>query len=138
MSIEIVNRLLRQKENIRLEFKEAKNTLPANMFESICAMLNRDGGDILLGVADTGTVVGIDPAALETMINNIVTLSNNAQKLDPPFILFPIKQQLNGKFILHLQIPSSSQLHKTDRSCFRPQQGWRFQSDQSCSNSRFI
>jgi len=113
MSIEIVNRLLHQKENIRLEFKEAKSALPVNLFESICAMLNRDGGDILLGVADNGAVVGIDPEALESIITNIVSLSNNPQKIDPPFILFPIKQQIDGKNILHIQIPSSSQLHKT-------------------------
>jgi len=48
MSLEIVNRLLLERENIRLEFKEARTTLPGNLFESICAMLNRDGGDILL------------------------------------------------------------------------------------------
>ena len=113
MSKETVNRLLHQKENIRLEFKEAKSTLPTNLFESICAMLNRDGGDILLGVANDGTVAGIDPESLETMITNIVNLSNNAQKIDPPYILFPIKQHIDDKIILHIQIPSSSQLHKT-------------------------
>ena len=118
MSIEIVKRLLNQKENIRLEFKEAKNALPVNLFESICAMLNRDGGDILLGVTDNGKVVGIEHEALESLITNIVNLSNNAQKIDPPFILFPIKLQIEGKNILHIQIPSSSQLHKTARVIF--------------------
>jgi len=113
MSIEIVNRLLHEKENIRLEFKKAKNALPSNLFESICAMLNRDGGDILLGVNDNGTVEGIDSEILESLVTHIVNLSNNPQKIDPPFILFPIKQQIEGKDILHIQIPSSSQLHKT-------------------------
>lgn len=52
MNIERVRRLLRQREDIRLEFKEAKTELPETLFETICAMLNRDGGDILLGVAE--------------------------------------------------------------------------------------
>ena len=55
MSIEQARRLLRQREDIRLEFKEAKAELPETLFETICAMLNRDCGDILLGVADAGT-----------------------------------------------------------------------------------
>ena len=57
MNIERVKRLLKQKENIRLEFKEAATALPGNVFESICAMLNRDGGDILLGVQDDGAIL---------------------------------------------------------------------------------
>lgn len=55
MSLERILRLLIQKENIRLEFKEAASALPGNLFETVCAMLNRDGGDILLGVRDDGT-----------------------------------------------------------------------------------
>ena len=57
MSIERARQLITRKENIRLEFKEAGNTLPNNLFETICAMLNRDGGDILLGV-DNNNVKG--------------------------------------------------------------------------------
>ncbi|MCX6279502.1 MAG: putative DNA binding domain-containing protein [Bacteroidetes bacterium] len=113
MSVETVNKLLHQKENIRLEFKEAKSALPTNLFESICSMLNRDGGDILLGVSNNGKVVGIDAEALETMVTNIVNLSNNPQKIDPPFILFPMKLRIQEKNVLHIQIPSSSQIHKS-------------------------
>jgi len=81
MSIELVRRLLRQRESIRLEFKEARAGLPETLFETIYAMLNRDGGDILLGVADDGAVRGIDPSQVETLKTNLVNLSNNARSL---------------------------------------------------------
>lgn len=113
MSIERAKQLIRQKENIRLEFKEATTALPTNLFESICAMLNREGGDIFLGVDDTGTIKGIEASALETIITNLVNLSNNPQKLDPPFILFPLKYFIDDKWIVQIQVPASSQLHKT-------------------------
>ena len=35
-------------ENICLEFKRCGVDLPRNVFETICAFLNRCGGDILL------------------------------------------------------------------------------------------
>jgi predicted HTH transcriptional regulator len=54
MSIGRITSLLRNKENIHLEFKKAHEVLPSNLFESICAMLNREGGDILLGVSASG------------------------------------------------------------------------------------
>ncbi len=116
--IETVKKLLKQKEGIRLEFKEAKTDLPANLFESICSMLNRDGGDILLGVNDNGKIIGIDLTKLETLKTNIVNLSNNAQKIDPPFILFPLSYEINGKTIIHLQVSESSQVHKTNNTVF--------------------
>lgn len=116
--LETVKKLLKQKEGIRLEFKEAKTDLPANLFESICSMLNRDGGDILLGVNDDGKISGIDPTKLETLKTNIVNLSNNAQKIDPPFILFPLSYEINGKTVIHLQVSESSQVHKTNNTVF--------------------
>lgn len=89
MNPERIKRLLKEKENVRLEFKEATTALPGNLFETICAMLNREGGDILLGVTDKGIVQGVYEGAVSKMITDLVNLSNNPQKLDPPFILFP-------------------------------------------------
>ncbi len=118
MSIERVKRLLKEKENIRLEFKEAATALPANLFETICAMLNRDGGDIILGVNNEGKLIGIEETSVNTIVTNLVNLSNNPQKLDPPFILFPQTYQIRGKNIVHIQVPASSQVHKTGNIIF--------------------
>lgn len=111
-------KLLLQKESINLEFKEAKNELPTNLFETICAMLNRDGGDVFLGLTDKGKLIGVDDKACDKMINNIVNLSNNPQKIDPPFILHPLKHHIGDKIIIHIQIPASSQVHKTSNTVF--------------------
>ncbi len=100
-------------EGIRVEYKEAKKSLPANLFETVCAMLNRDGGDILLGVDDSGKALGIDQSSIAKMKADIVSQSNNSQKLDPPFILFPSTHTLDGKNILQISIPASSQVHRS-------------------------
>ena len=118
MTRERIQKLLKQKEHIRLEFKEAASALPSNLFETICAMLNRDGGDILLGVRDDGYITGVSEPSVAGMVKDLVNLSNNPQKLDPPFILFPQVTQIDGKTIIHIQLPSSSQVHKTANICF--------------------
>jgi ATP-dependent DNA helicase RecG len=118
MSIERVKRLLKEKENIRLEFKEAVGALPVNLFESVCSMLNRDGGDIILGVNDSGVIKGVEESLVSTFVTNLVNLSNNQQKLDPPFILSPQCFQINGKWIIHIQVPASSQVHKNANTIF--------------------
>jgi ATP-dependent DNA helicase RecG len=114
MNIERVTKLLAQKEDIHLEFKEARNAVPGNVYESICAMLNRDGGDILLGVDDNGIVKGIAQPEVEKMKQSIVNNTNNPQKINPPFILNPISYEINGDFIIHIQVPCSSQIHRTN------------------------
>ncbi|MDG6224096.1 MAG: putative DNA binding domain-containing protein [Candidatus Thermoplasmatota archaeon] len=100
--------LLAMGEGIRVEYKEARKSLPTSLFETICAMLNRDGGDILLGVDDQGRVLGIDPQSIDKMKTDMVNLSNNTQKLDPPFILHPVIHVLDGKKIMHISVPASS------------------------------
>ena len=107
--------LLKTKERTELEFKEARTDLPGNFFESVCAFLNRDGGTILLGVKNNGTVIGVDPVAAEKIIKDIVNLSNNPQKLDPPFILSPQLIRYDSFLILAVRVPSDSQVHHCNK-----------------------
>lgn len=74
-------------------------------------MLNRDGGNILLGADDNGAIRGVDKAKIDTITSNLVNLSNNPEKLDPPFILFPQVYTINDSTVI--QVPCSSQLHKS-------------------------
>ncbi len=51
------------------------------------ALLNMDGGLIVLGVENDDTVSGVEPEAVERIKSDITSVSNNAQKLDPPYRL---------------------------------------------------
>ncbi len=46
----IIQDILRRREGLTVEFKQAKSELPKSLFETVCAFLNREGGIILLGV----------------------------------------------------------------------------------------
>ena len=118
MSKDRAIKLIEQQEGIHLEFKKAENSLPANLFETICAMLNREGGDIFLGVDKNNHINGVNDVALHQMMADIASLSNNPNKLDPPFILFPLQYIIENKNIIHIQVPASSQLHKTAKEVF--------------------
>ncbi|MDW3666860.1 MAG: putative DNA binding domain-containing protein, partial [Nitrososphaeraceae archaeon] len=119
MDIERINNLLKQKEGVRLEFKAVTtNILPKSLFESICAMLNRDGGNILLGVQDNGIISGISTQFVDPMIKDLVNLSNNPSKLDPPFIIHPKEYKIQDKIILHIAVPESSEIHKCTNIVF--------------------
>ena len=106
------------RESLLLEFKEAAEALPKNFFETVCAFLNLDGGLIVLGVANDGTVVGIVRDVVDRMKTEIASLSNNPNKLDPPYLLFPHAEEIGGRWVIKVQVPASSQVHRTDGNVY--------------------
>ena len=51
-----VRELIQKGEGIDLEFKSCRDQLSRDVYETVCAFLNRHGGTILLGVKDDGTI----------------------------------------------------------------------------------
>jgi len=47
-----INKIISQGEGLTIEFKKATNDLPTNLFETVCAFLNKQGGEIILGISD--------------------------------------------------------------------------------------
>lgn len=53
--------LIAQGESLTLEFKTCAKRLNRDVYETVCAFLNRHGGTLLLGVTDSGDLTGVDP-----------------------------------------------------------------------------
>ncbi len=73
--------MTRRGEGLDLEFKTCWNQLNRDVYETVCAFLNRHGGTMLLGVQDDGTVQGIDADAVQQVRRDFVTAITNPQKL---------------------------------------------------------
>ena len=56
-NLDIVKRLIDEKENGQVEFKETTGQLERGM-ETLCAFLNGNGGTVLFGVNDKGKIIG--------------------------------------------------------------------------------
>ncbi len=100
--------IIKEGEGLTVEFKEC---FDRDVYESVCAFLNRNGGHIVLGVADDGVVTGIDEELLEQIRAGLVTALNNPQKINPPLYILPQTFDIEGKKVLYLHIPESSQVH---------------------------
>jgi ATP-dependent DNA helicase RecG len=112
MTEDKIRSFIGKKESTWLEFKESKQAMPSNLFESICAFLNREGGIILLGINDNGNLVGVDDDRLEDIKKNIISSSNDPFCLNPPFLLHPQSFNIDGYNILVINIPQHSQVFK--------------------------
>lgn len=113
-----IQKLLQQGEGLQVEFKTCRNALNRDVYESVCAFLNRSGGDLLLGVRDDGEVTGVDPAAVEQLKKNFVSALNSPQKINPPFYLNIEDIVFDGKTVLHVYVPESSQVHRCNGRIF--------------------
>ncbi len=114
---EVLN-IIKQGEGRKTEFKESKNKLPNNLFETVCAFLNTVGGTILLGVADNGKIIGLDNNTTTKLKKDIANQSNNSQKLEPVFMLYAQEFEIDKKQILVIKVPESSMVHKTNNTVF--------------------
>ena len=107
-----LNKILNQGEGVRIEFKEAQNGIPASFYDTICSFLNREGGVIILGVQDNGTVLGLNGQNLKSLKQDIVTALNNPDVLSPIFPL-PVEEVVHPTgTLLYIRIPLSSFVHK--------------------------
>ncbi len=107
-----IEKLLGKNENVMLEFKESRRGLSKSVFQTLCAFLNRSGGVLLLGVNDAGKIVGILPEALPKIKKDLVTTFNNSQKIHPPCYLSLEELEMEGKKLLYVYVPESSQVHR--------------------------
>lgn len=105
-------------ESTTVEFKEAKKALPSSLFESICGMLNRNGGHIFLGIKDDSSVIGVYKDYIGEMKKNFVNLCNNFEKISPTVHLEMKEYIKYEKHILYVFVHESSNVHKTANKIF--------------------
>lgn len=99
-------------ENIAIEFKRCGNQIEADVYETVCAFLNRFGGDIFLGVLDDGTVAGISEKAAPQLIKNFIKCISNPNLFSPTIYLVPEIKKYKGKTIIHIHVPPSAEVHR--------------------------
>ena len=99
-------------ENVCIEFKRGGNGAQKDTFETICAFLNRFGGDVFLGVADDGEIVGVPHGEVEPIMRHIVNVASDPQQMDPPFYLSPDTFKVGGRDIVHVRVSPSADVHR--------------------------
>jgi ATP-dependent DNA helicase RecG len=113
-----IKTIIKNGENIAVEFKECRSAISKTCYETICAFLNRHGGELLLGVKDNGEVTGIDEQYVGRIKKDFTNAINNPQKLNPPFYLGIEDVKVDNKTILYVYVSESSQVHRCNGKIF--------------------
>lgn len=112
MDLSTLNSILKIGETVAVEFKRCGNGIESDVYESVCSFLNRFGGDILMGVLDDGTVLGVPEKAAVDMVKNFISVVSNPIMFSPTVYLVPeiIKDEA-GHTMLHVHVPPSAEVH---------------------------
>jgi ATP-dependent DNA helicase RecG len=112
VSEEQIRELIKQGESTTIEFKSCTNKISTSVYESVCAFLNREGGHLLIGVDDDGLIQGINENNVNNMIKDFINILNNPQIFIPTAFLSPETIKIDGKTVIYVNVPESSQVHR--------------------------
>ena len=105
-------------ETIRVEFKRCGNGIESDTYETVCSFLNRFGGDIFLGVTDSGCVVGVPENSVSSMIKNFISCVSNSDLITPTVYLEPRPLLYEGKTVIHIHVNPSAEVHSYKKEIF--------------------
>ena len=111
MIVDKLKRVLAVGETVAVEFKRCGNGISADTYESVCSFLNRFGGDIYLGIEDNGVIYGVPENAASDMVKNFIKMVSNPEIINPTVYLAPEILEYEGRLIIHIHIPQSSEVH---------------------------
>ena len=98
-------------ETAAVEFSGCENGIQNDVCETVCAFLNRFGGDIYCGVLENGTVVGVPEKAASDMVRNFVKMISDQNVIAPAVCLYPKIMTVNGKTVIKIHVPQSGEVH---------------------------
>ncbi|MDR1826969.1 MAG: putative DNA binding domain-containing protein [Methylobacteriaceae bacterium] len=105
-----LEKLIRQGEGLTLEFKSDLKCLPdRDLIVAAVSLANTEGGDLLLGVEDDGTVSGLHPNHLN--VTGLPALIAN--RTNPAIPVRVQRYDIGEKSVARISVPKSRQLVST-------------------------
>lgn len=104
--------LTRKGEDTRIEYKTCTEEISESLYESVCSFLNHSGGQILVGVQNDGTIIGVNPDKVEQLRTDIVNCINNPELFLPCPYFTPRIMEVEGKSVMQLDIPCGQYVYR--------------------------
>ena len=107
-----LDRYIQAGEGIGVEFKRCGSQPSSDTFETICSFANRQGGSILLGVNDDGTVEGVPEASALPIERNVSNVVSNPNLFNvSPLVEFERLRDSEGRLVIRVWVPMGPSLY---------------------------
>lgn len=107
-----LDRYIQAGEGVSIEFKRCGSQPGQDTFETVCSFANRQGGSILLGVRDDGTVEGVPGASALSIERNISNVTSNPSLFNvSPLVEFERLYDADGRLVIRVWVPMGPSLY---------------------------
>lgn len=107
-----LERYIQAGEGISVEFKRCGSQPSRDTFETICSFANRQGGSILLGILDNGSVEGIPETAALSIERNISNVTSDPNLFNvSPLVEFERLRNVEGRLVIRVWVPMGPSLY---------------------------
>lgn len=104
--------IIAQGEGLNVEFKRCGGLPEKDVFETICSFANRQGGHIVLGVNDDGSIEGVSKNAVKDIERNIVNVTSNPNMFNTPPCLEFSHDGADGRRIIDIWVPMGPSVYR--------------------------
>lgn len=103
--------LIKAGQSDRIAWARCRDGVHTEVFETICAMANTAGGEMLLGISADGSITGLQERAVGNVIQGMVRAFENQDNFSPVLHLVPREIVVDGKHLIQIHIPESADIH---------------------------
>ena len=108
----MLGRYIQAAEGKSVELKRCGSQLGKDTFETICSFANRQGGSVLLGVRDDGTVEGVPEASVLSIERSISNVTSNPNLFNvSPLVEFERLHDSEGRLVIRVWVPMGPSLY---------------------------
>jgi ATP-dependent DNA helicase RecG len=113
-SNDYINYLIERGNDEQTQLLSTVKKLPVDFFDTLCAFLNTNGGEILFSYSFENGVTGLTENEFNILEKNIISGINNANKIHPKPRIVIKTVFYHQERLLYLKIPNSQSVHTTN------------------------
>lgn len=113
-SNDYINYLIERGNDEQTQLLSTVKKLPIDFFDTLCAFLNTNGGEILIAYSYENGITGLTENEFNILEKNIISGINNANKIHPKPRIVIKTIFYHQERILYLKIPNSQSVHTTN------------------------
>lgn len=113
-SSDYINYLIERGNDEQTQLLSTVRKLPIDFFETLCAFLNTNGGEILVAYSFENKLIGLTENEFNILEKSIISGINDANKIHPKPRIVIKTIFYHQERILYLKIPNSQAVHTTN------------------------
>lgn len=117
-SNDYIKYLIKRGNDEQTQLLSTVRKLPVDFFDTLCAFLNTNGGEVLLAYSFENGITGLTENEFNILEKNIISGINNANKIHPKPRIVIKTIFYHQERILYLKVPNSQSVHTANNGSY--------------------